>query len=163
VGNARRASRCTQFCVLLAFATSLSGCIHDEFAIYNLAVVNSGASDRLIVLGTSLDGSSSQPAVSVPADGTLRVTRASTVIAAMPGPDAAAVLLIYDLDCVLVDRVVIHTGNYVLTLHGDDPPALTRVTSPPSDAPLLAESLASCPGAMPQSRLEGEEHRGAFM
>src|SRR5437867_270067 len=101
--------------VLLA-ALAVEACIHDEFAVYNLAVQNLGTADRLIVLGTSMSGDSQGPAIVAPADGKLRVTRASTAIASAPGPAAVAAISVYDVACHLISRVTVHSGNHLIVL-----------------------------------------------
>lgn len=123
-----------------------AGCVvhGDAFQGYTLIVLNRSSSDRLIVLGRE-DGSSTQPAVLVPHDGTAHST--STVNLGIDS-GTSAVVKIYDLLCVPVATVVVRSGIYELSL--DDSGAKL---SPWPDAatipPAAAYSTAACPGAAP--------------
>lgn len=125
-----------------------SGCMPSHAVpLYNLWVVNTGAEDRLIVLGNNPDGASTQPPVLVPADGVTRSTYGSTM-GSQPG--ATAAILVYSLDCTLLEKVDVRVGSYLLTLRPDDV-VLTELARSQelTGAELAAAGPRSCPGGAP--------------
>ena len=116
--------------------------------LYSLWVVNDGPEDRVIVLGNSPEGASTQPALVIPADGRPRSTPGSTMSSA---PGATAAVLIYDPDCNLVARVEVKVGSYLLTLDEAGPVLgeLARSTEP-AGAELAADAPSNCPGGAPR-------------
>ena len=139
-------------CAIAAAAVAaLAGCIPnlpppDQVFIYNLWAVNQGPADRYIVLGHGLDGGSSQPALLVPAGQT--VSTHSTTIGSQPGAEAA--VLIYDIDCVLVGRVVVNLGSHLLTLE-EDRATVTGLApgTEPAAAPKARDAPRNCAGGAP--------------
>ena len=134
--------------VLLPAVFVLAGCTPGHAVpLYNLFAVNTGPEDRLIVLGNSPDGASTQPTLVIPADGRPRSTR-STTIGSQPG--ANGVVLVYDPECTLLARVEVEVGSWLLTVDGDQATLaeLARVTEP-AGAELAGDAPRNCPGGAP--------------
>jgi hypothetical protein len=136
--------------VLLLITAVLAGCIPygDSFALYRVWVTNRGSADRLLVLGLNMDGSSTQPALQIPADG---VTRASVSVSIGVERDRTAAILVYDEACVLIAKLTVRARDYTVILD-DHGATLTEVTSGVlPEAPIASYSSIPCPGAVPWS------------
>jgi hypothetical protein len=134
--------------LISAMVLAGAGCLpYDDASLYSLWAVNTGAEDRLIVLGNDSDGNSTQPPLVIPADGRTRSTFGSTM-GSQAG--ATASILVYDPDCTLLAKVEVRVGSYLLTLDGDQA-VLTELARPmqPTGAELAADSPANCAGGAP--------------
>jgi hypothetical protein len=139
--------------VALTGALLVAGCLapHDV-PLVNVWVVNTGTEDRVIVyatgpLATAADVASGELAFLIPADGFPRSTPGAT----LDSPAGSLLsILVFDLDCTLLDSVEVRVGSYLITLGVAEMTVaeLARSTEP-TGAQLAAPAPAGCTAGAP--------------
>ena len=128
--------------VLLTGSLLVAGCLAPHnVPLVNVWVVNTGSEDRVIVLATGQDGASGGPAFLIPADGFPRSTPGATVGS---GSDSVLSILVYDLDCLLVDSGEVRVGSYLVTLGTAETTIAELARAMEPTGAELAQSAAPC-------------------
>jgi hypothetical protein len=124
---------------LAALAAVNAGCV-DRFAGYTLYVTNDSIADVVLVPGYTLDSSSTQPALLVPADGG---TRSVGVATGASGDAVEANVYLYRDDCSSLTTIKVAGGSYAIRIHVDG--SVTSERLEVSAEPSLSGYLALSP------------------
>jgi hypothetical protein len=128
--------------VLLVGALLVTGCLAPHnVPLVNVWVVNTGPDDR-IVLASASDGTFAEPGLLIPADGFPLSTPGGTLESRF---GSTLTILIYDLDCTLLDTVEVGVASFLVTI-GDAETTVAELAraGEPTGAELAGPAPVSC-------------------
>lgn len=132
--------------LLLTLVVALAACGPDQVADYEIWAVNGSGQPAVLVLTTSSQYTHVPNLLSRPSSG---LARSGAVD--QPASGFRREVLIYDLDCDLIEVVVVSDGDWLLEITADGEVFVSPFSPPAEGAEMLSEAQTACSASPPST------------